>query len=402
MLNIVICGVNGKMGQVTASTVTNSADARVVAGIDLFPDAQKNDFPVYKDASECKESVDVIIDFSRPCALRGNLDFANSCGAALIICTTGYTPEEKQLMVDYSEKIPVFFSANMSPGVNLQMELCKQTALFFGRDIDIEIVEEHHNLKVDAPSGTALALADSINDGLKNEMSYTYGRTPDSGKRTDKEIGIHAVRGGSIVGTHKVMYIGDEEIFEITHAAQNKQVFAVGALRAARFMQGKPAGYYSMTDIVSETRAVMSVDTSKHEAVINLIGINNNISDIAKIFSSIAEHKISVDIITQSAPTKDLVDVSFSLNESDVDNAISVIQALGYSPNAITDLAKIVVAGIGMEHKWGVAAELFSTLANQQIDMQILTTSQRKISFCVKTDLMAKAEQAVASAFGLN
>ncbi|MBT7123293.1 MAG: 4-hydroxy-tetrahydrodipicolinate reductase, partial [Clostridia bacterium] len=249
MINIVICGANGKMGQKVAQAIAETDDMRVCCGVDLFPDAKQNDFPVYTYIEECEAPFDVVVDFSRPDALESNLAFAIKKQAAIVICTTGFSDDDKAKILQAAEKTPVFFTANMSLGVNLQMELAKKAAEFLGEAYDIEIIEKHHNQKVDSPSGTALAIAEHINEAFDGSKEFVYGRHSKTDKR-DREIGIHGVRGGTIVGEHTVLFAGTDEIIEIKHAAQSRNVFAHGALRAAKFLAGKPAGLYGMADML--------------------------------------------------------------------------------------------------------------------------------------------------------
>jgi len=249
MINIVICGANGKMGQFVAQAASISDNMKVCCGVDLFADAKKNEFPVYERINMCREIPDVIIDFSRPDALDANLKFACANGVAIVIATTGFTDDDKVKISEAAKKAPIFFTANMSLGVSLQMELAKKAAEFLGEMFDIEIIEKHHNQKVDSPSGTALAIAEHINSAFESPKEFVYGRHSKTEKR-GREIGIHGVRGGTIVGEHTVIFAGTDEVIEIKHSAQSKQVFAYGAIRAAEFLVNKPAGLYGMSDIL--------------------------------------------------------------------------------------------------------------------------------------------------------
>lgn len=252
MIKVLLSGANGKMGQMVAECISGRENMTVVAGIDKMPDTRQNPFPVYSDFSAVAEVADVVIDFSRPDALKELLEYAQEKKIAAVLCTTGYSANDKMMIVKYSGHIPLFFSANMSLGVNLLIELCKAASEFLGDGFDIEIIEKHHNQKVDAPSGTALAIADSINEVFSGNKEYVYGRTPkEREKREKKEIGIHAVRGGTVVGDHDVLFLGNDEIIEIHHRALSRQVFAEGAVRAANFLADRPSGLYSMKDIIS-------------------------------------------------------------------------------------------------------------------------------------------------------
>lgn len=402
MLNILICGVNGTMGQVLAKAIDAAEDVTTVAGVDLFWDSKPNDFPVYAEISQCKEAVDVIVDFSRPSALKGNLTFAKARQIPIVIATTGYTDEEKRMIADYSAHIPVFFTANMSLGVNLQMFLCQQAASFFGRDVDIEIVETHHNKKVDAPSGTALALADVINGCYDNALDYNLGRAGREAKRTNHEIGIHAVRGGNVVGNHQVMFITDSEIVEICHRSQSKQVYAAGAIRAAQYVREKEPGLYSMQDILFEARTVTSLSVFENEALLSIKNMPHDIQMTAEIFASIAEGGINVDIINQSSPQNGAMDISFSVPGDSLEKALSILKT--FPPLQIetrTNLAKLIVEGAGMQKRRGVAARLFRALSDENVHLSIVTTSEVKISFCVDQKDMQAARTAVMKEFQL-
>lgn len=252
MINIAINGCNGKMGQVVAETIAASFSdsARVSYGVDLSA-PQNTPFPVYTAFPQIPEDVraDVMIDFSNPMALPGLLNFARSRRIPVVIATTGLSKEDEQLLRAASAEIPVFWSANMSLGICLIKELAKKAAAFLGENFDIEIVEKHHNRKLDAPSGTALAIADAINDAEGNRFCYEYDRHSRRAKRKKTEIGISSVRGGNIVGDHEVIFAGQNEIIEISHRAMSRNLFADGAVKAAFFLRDKPAGFYGMDSL---------------------------------------------------------------------------------------------------------------------------------------------------------
>lgn len=247
MKKIILSGCGGKMGRVVAGIAANREDCEIVAGIDIRPVAAE--FPVYTSAAECPDA-DVIIDFSHPSCILPLLDHAKARGIPAVICTTGLGEEELAAVNAAAESIPVFFSANMSLGVNLLAELCKKAASVLGADFDVEIVEKHHNQKIDAPSGTALMLADALSSALPHPARYEYDRHSRRCKREKNEIGIHAVRGGTIVGEHEVIFAGRDEILTLSHSAASKEIFAVGAVNAAVFLAGKPAGMYNMGSLV--------------------------------------------------------------------------------------------------------------------------------------------------------
>ncbi len=251
MINITLIGVNGKMGQVICRILETSEDVKIVCGVDINTES-KNGFPVYSSLSEAKEDCNVIIDFSHPSSLEGTLSYALNNNKGVIIATTGLSPDQLSLIKAASEKIPVFFSANMSLGVNLIIQLAKKATALLEDNFDIEIVEKHHNLKIDAPSGTALAIADAINETSVYANEYVYDRHSTRKKRSKREIGIHSLRGGTIVGEHSVIFAGNDELIEIKHTATSKEIFAVGAIKAARFLASKKPGLYSMDDLIAE------------------------------------------------------------------------------------------------------------------------------------------------------
>ena len=250
MVNILLSGCNGKMGQVITRLAEYREDVKIIAGYDKY-DGIKNKYPVYSFLDDVKEKVDVIIDFSNPSALGGLLDYATKHNLPIVIATTGIPAESVSLIKEASKSIPVLFSANMSLGVNLMLDLVKKAAKILEGNFDIEIVEKHHNQKIDAPSGTALAIADALNSALTNQHKYVYDRHTESVKRSSNEIGIHSVRGGTIAGEHTVIFAGNDEIIEIKHTAVSKEIFAVGALKAGIFMYNKEKGLYSMGDLLS-------------------------------------------------------------------------------------------------------------------------------------------------------
>lgn len=250
MVRIIMHGCNGKMGQIISTICKEDDQVEIVAGIDVV-DNKDNGYPVFSDISACDVDADVIIDFSVSTVIDKLLDYSETKKIPVVLCTTGLSPEQLNKMSKVSEKVAVLKSANMSLGINTLMKLLKDAAnVFAPAGFDIEIVEKHHNQKVDAPSGTALALADSINEARNNEYEYVYDRSQVRQKRGAKELGISAVRGGTIVGEHEVIFAGIDEVIEIKHTAYSKSVFAKGAVEAAKFLAGKPAGMYDMADVI--------------------------------------------------------------------------------------------------------------------------------------------------------
>lgn len=250
MTKIIMNGCNGKMGQVITRLVSEDKDCEIVAGFDIN-DTIENTYPVFTNPDDFTGEADVVIDFSHPSALTPILNYCKKRNLPVILATTGYSDEQKKEFTDASEVLPVFFSANMSLGINLIIALAKKATKLLEGNFDIEIVERHHNQKIDAPSGTALAIADAIDETLSFPAEYVYDRHAVRKKRKNTEIGIHAVRGGTIVGEHEVIFAGTDEVIELKHSASSKEVFAVGAIKAAKFMTDKPAGMYNMNDLIS-------------------------------------------------------------------------------------------------------------------------------------------------------
>lgn len=250
MVRIIMNGCNGKMGRVITEIVSKDDACEIVAGVDLF-DGIQNDYPVFKSIKDCNVDADVVIDFSSAKAVDDLLVWCNEKKMPLVLCTTGLSEEQLLSVKENSKDYAILRSANMSLGINMLLkELKNVTSILAPAGFDIEIVEKHHNQKVDAPSGTALALADSINDELNKEYEYVFDRSQKREKRSQKEIGISAVRGGSIVGEHEVIFAGRDEVITITHTAYSKAIFANGAVAAAKFLAGKPAGMYDMSQVI--------------------------------------------------------------------------------------------------------------------------------------------------------
>ena len=250
MVKILMHGCNGKMGRMIIEIVKNEEDAVIAAGVDKFTGIP-NDYPVFEKITQCDVDVDVVIDFSNAGAVDELLDYCVKKSLPVVLCTTGLSDEQLKKVDECSEKIAVLKSANMSMGINLLLKLLKDAAKVLApAGYDIELVEKHHNQKLDAPSGTALALADSINEAMGNEYEYVYDRSQVRKKRDAKEIGISAVRAGTIVGEHEVIFAGTDEVIEFKHTAYSRSVFAKGAVEAGKFLAGQPAGMYDMGDVI--------------------------------------------------------------------------------------------------------------------------------------------------------
>lgn len=250
MTNIILSGANGRMGHVISDIVSGKETCEIVAGIDQYTN-QYADFPIFSTPSECTEAGDVIIDFSNPSLLDSLLAYALNHRTPIVFATTGYSEEQMEKIKEASKQISIFFSFNMSLGINLLAELAKKAVQVLGDQFDIEIIEKHHNQKLDAPSGTAILLANAINEETGGKYEYIYDRHTKRQKRGKQEIGMHAVRGGTIVGEHEILFAGRDELITLSHSARSREVFAVGAVNAAIFLPGKEPGMYNMGDLMN-------------------------------------------------------------------------------------------------------------------------------------------------------
>jgi len=249
MTKVLLVGACGKMGKNVSECIKAESDMEIICGIDKAEGFM--DFPVYPDFSSVKTVPNVIIDFSHISLLSPILEFAKAHNTPVVLATTGYSDEQIASVKEASKEIPIFFTFNMSLGINLLCSLAKKAASILGDSFDIEIVEKHHNQKLDAPSGTAIMLANAINEEFDDSKTYEYDRHTRRAKRSKSEIGIHSIRGGTIVGEHDVIFAGLDEVITLSHSAGSKAVFAAGAVKAARFLATQPAGLYDMTDVVN-------------------------------------------------------------------------------------------------------------------------------------------------------
>lgn len=250
MVKVIMHGCNGKMGQVITRLAATDPEMEIVAGVDMRAQAL-NDYPVFGDIGECGVEADVVIDFSNAAAVDRLLDWCGEKQMPVVLCTTGLSEEQLSKVEETAKKTALLKSANMSLGVNLLMKLLQDAAKVLAPEgFDMEIVERHHNQKVDAPSGTAIALADSLKEALEEDYAYVYDRSGQRKKRDSHEIGISAVRGGTIVGEHEVIFAGEDEVIEFKHTAYSKALFAKGAVAAAKFLAGKGPGRYDMSDVI--------------------------------------------------------------------------------------------------------------------------------------------------------
>jgi 4-hydroxy-tetrahydrodipicolinate reductase len=406
MINIILHGCSGRMGQVVAQVAATDPEIRIVAGVDYLPGSNNLNFPTYTSFEACTETASVIIDFSSPNAIQKLLQSACRRKVPLVIATTGLSSDDLKAVKTASEVIPILRSANMSLGVNLMYELSQKAASCLGDKFDIEIIEKHHNQKADSPSGTAYALADAINEAFLNPKNYVYGRNSKHQKRTADEIGIHAIRAGTINGEHTALFAGKDEALSITHTAYSRQIFASGAIAAAKYVITKPPGLYGFKDMLSEHSAVTNIDIVDGQSLITINHIPYNPRTIADIFSNIAKENINIDMISQTAPINGVVDISFTLPLKLLHRAMDRILALkkvipSLSPVAYDNVCKLTIEGVGMEIQSGIAARIFDILAKQNISIKTITTSETKISCIIEKADELLAVKAISEEFGI-
>lgn len=248
MTDIILCGAAGRMGRAVAAAAPEH-NCRIVAGVDLIP--SHTDFPIVTDIDDITVKASVIIDFSHHTAIEKLAPYAKKTHTPIVIATTGHNEEELNIINKLARSVPVFYSRNMSLGVNLLINLCKNAAMVLGDKFDVEIIEKHHNKKLDAPSGTALMIAEAIKE-VRGGAEYVYDRSKERHQREQKEIGIQSIRGGNIIGEHEVMFCGNDEIITISHSATSRELFAEGALRAAAFVATKQKGFFTMKEFLQE------------------------------------------------------------------------------------------------------------------------------------------------------
>ncbi len=405
MISVLINGICGQMGRaVYAAIQAQSGAFSAVAGVDPFGCDSSYGCPVYKTLDDVKESADVIIDFSVPAITPDILRYALEKKLPVVIGTTGLGERELKLIRSASDVIPVFQTGNMSLGVNLQLELVQLAAATLGGAFDVEIIETHHRKKVDSPSGTALMLANAVASISPEDEEFVFGRHEKNKRRTDHEIGIHSVRGGTVVGEHQVQFIGSDEIIEVNHRAFSKTVFAQGALRAAKFLVAKQTGLYNMKNVVTEHDAASRLFSRDEQAVVIIRSFAKEDAFASRVFDVIAEHGVFVDMIACSEPDEQSLSIGFSLNESELSEALNAINELtrnGYGCTIRTrgDLTKFTLEGTGMALQHGVAAQLFSALRQENIHIWLITTSETRIEFCVDTLYAVRAADAVRQRF---
>lgn len=396
-------GCLGQMGSVMTSMIAAEEDMCIVAGVDKAKGTR--DYPIYANLFDVEEDADVIVDFSIAAMTPTLLAYASTRQIPLLIGTTGLTDADRALFQKYADRIPIFSAANMSVGINLMTELVNTAAGVLGDAFDIEIIEKHHNKKADAPSGTALTLLSSIEEAFSVPAEHVFGRHSKDCRRVKGEIGIHAVRGGTIVGDHDVIYAGQDEILTISHSARSKQIFGSGALRAIRFLAAAEPGIYTMKSIIN-SRALTSIYIQEDQAIITIKGLPLEASALADVFDALAGEHVNIDMISQTAPVAGTFSISFTLDHSVLTEAISAIRPLkdkypGFTHSVLAEITKISVEGEGMRHQSGVAAKIFRRMADDGIIIRAMTTSETKISYIVDRQYAEQAVESIKQEFGI-
>lgn len=398
MIKIAVSGAAGRIGRTIYKTLIGSSEYEIVFGVDAFG-ASDLPYPVYKSFADVTLDADVIVDFSSPSALNDILAYALGRKCRVVLATTGYTEEQMNRIRMAAQQIAVFKASNMSLGVNLLASLSKEAAKFLGEAYDVEIVETHHNHKIDAPSGTALTLAEAINSVRDNSLVPKYGRHGTDCRREKNEIGIHAIRGGTVVGKHDVMFLGAGEVIKLSHEAESKEVFARGALRAASFLMDKAAGFYDMTSIIGNFYAVTTVSAEKDVALLTLPSIP--FADFLALLAEIKKQDVNLDMISQNYNADGTAAVSFTAGQKDFVRIKEFIPA-HLAQNIVLGAGKITAEGAGMEHKSGVALEVLSMLRDLGAKIYAITTSETKISCCIDEKSLPAAEAALKKYYGIN
>ena len=406
MIKAIVNGACGQMGRAIAQLLLeNPKEYQLIAGISKT-DCPENGLPLVKDICEVPTGADILFDFSHPNALPALLDYCTANSVRLVMGTTGLGESERQMLQDASVKIPIFYSGNMSIGVSLQIELIKKAATLLGEEFDIEITEKHHRKKVDSPSGTALMLANALNDKLSEPRHYVYGRHCTDCRRTKNEIGIHAVRGGTITGEHDVEFFGTDETISISHKAYSRRIFAIGALRAGQFLIHQQPGLYDMRDLLSSREALSRLYSEDGQAVITVSSLPHEPETLGAVFGAIAGAGVFVDMISMTAPSAMAGEVSFSLPQAQLQQAKTALKILrprymGMDIYALESVTKLTIEDPRMAHEYGIAGKLFAALAQEGVRIELVTTSETKISCCVRNEEVAEALDVIARQFDL-
>ncbi len=404
MIKVILNGCNGRMGRVLTSLIAPMDDMQVVAGVDI--NTAPDSYPVFPHLADCTVEADVLIDFSHPKTLPEFLPEAVQRKLPCVIATTGIGAEDIALIERSAKKLPIFRTANMSLGINLVQNLVKSASKVLGERYDVEIVEKHHKLKKDSPSGTALMLADSINEVRVEKLHYVCGREGRDTLRQANELGIHSLRGGTIVGEHDVIFTGTDELIQVGHIAYTRQVFATGAIAAARYVHSRKPGLYTMQDMINESSAVTTLYTFPGELLVTLDNFPRNMESISSLYGEFAAADIFIDMISHSGSTGPKLSISFTVNSKDMDGTKKILAGIakkhaGVQSGIEDRITKITVEGPGMEFQSGVAYRLFSCMAKAGIHIMAVTTSEVKISFITSNDEVDHAVSIIKKEFGV-
>lgn len=404
MVRVILYGCSGRMGQVITSMTERLDNLSIVAGIDVYPSERA--YPVYSSLLDCLVEADVLLDFSSPKSLHDYLDVAIERRLAVVVATTGLATLELDLLAKAAETIPVFRSGSMSLGVNLVQQLIKHAAKVLGEQFDVEIIEKHHNLKKDAPSGTALMLADSVNEGRTKKLRYVYGRQGGEAQRSSDELGIHSLRGGTIVGEHEVFFAGKDEVITIAHQAFSRQVFATGAVLAASYIFEQKPGMYTMQDMITAKSAITTLLAQPDQVLVSIENIPRNMSIVTDLYGALASNDVFIDMISHTGATNGHIAIAFTINRKDLvktRDAIAKLTEIQVQTKAtITEnITKLTVEGPGMEFQSGVAYKVFSCMAKADISIFAVTTSENKIEYAIYSTDVDKAIRIIKEEFAI-
>ncbi|ADY12943.1 4-hydroxy-tetrahydrodipicolinate reductase [Sphaerochaeta globosa] len=404
MVRVILYGCSGRMGQVITTMVERIDNLCIVAGIDVCP--SEREYQVYPSLFTCPVEADVLLDFSSPKSLHDYLDVAIERRLAVVVATTGLETLELNLLAAASEKIPVFRSGSMSLGVNLVQQLIKNAAKVLGEQFDVEIIEKHHNLKKDAPSGTALMLADSVNEGRTNKLRYVYGRHGNDSLRKNDELGIHSLRGGTIVGEHEVSFAGKDEVITIAHQAFSRQVFATGAVLATSYIFEKKPGMYTMQDMITAKSAITTLLAQPEQILVSIENIPRDMTLVTDLYGALASNDVFIDMISHTGATNGHIAIAFTINRKDLEKTRNVIAKLtemqAQTKATISEnITKLTVEGPGMEFQSGVAYKVFSCMAKADISIFAVTTSENKIEYAIHSTDVDKAIRIIKEEFAI-
>lgn len=400
MVKLIISGACGAMGQALTEMAVKASDIELIAGVDpraggipAYP------APLVAEIGAAPAGAQVVCDFSHLAALPSLLAYARDNGCALVLAATGYGENEQRMIRQAAGRIAIFQTANMSLGMNLLCELAAKAAGTLGDAFDVEIMEKHHHRKIDAPSGSAYMLARAVNGSFPVPKEIVLDRPARRQPRGTQEIGIVALRGGTVPGEHEVGFYGEDEVILLTHTALSRRVFAAGALRAATYIAGKKPGLYDMQQLLLEESLVTHLGVDRDVALLSLRGIPFSPQHFAAIFQAVSQ--INIDMISQTAPVNGLMDVSFSLPERAIDRAVQALSTIAHPAQIVRHLVKLTVEGPGMAHAAGVASRVFDLLSGISVAAHIITTSETKISLLIDASDEARAVQAIRQAFGI-